>query len=108
MEGGDLAHKPDAVTRWWRGTSLRAKVTGVTVVLLAVGLFAAGVGTAVFLRTSLIDGVETQIEALARTQARAPQRDLTAPDGPVYGTPQEDAAPGPGRTRRPLVHGGPT
>lgn len=61
--------------------------------LLAVGLFAAGVGTAVFLRTSLIDGVETQIEALARTEAGAPLLDFTARDGRLKVTPKEDAAP---------------
>ena len=32
------ARRGDRVTSWWRGTSLRAKVTGVTVAVLAVGL----------------------------------------------------------------------
>jgi two-component system OmpR family sensor kinase len=67
LEGGDLAHKPDAVTRWWRGTSLRAKVTGVTVVLLALGLIAAGFGTAVFLRNALVTSVDEQVQQLAST-----------------------------------------
>ena len=42
------ARRGDRVTSWWRGTSLRAKVTGVTVAVLAVGLLAAGLGTGVF------------------------------------------------------------
>ena len=41
------ARRGDRVTSWWRGTSLRAKVTGVTVAVLAVGLLAAGLGTRV-------------------------------------------------------------
>ena len=40
-----MAHKPDAITKWWRSISLRAKVTGVTVAVLALGLLAAGLGT---------------------------------------------------------------
>jgi hypothetical protein len=37
-----------------RGISLRAKVTGVTVAVLAIGLVAVGIGTAVFLRNAQI------------------------------------------------------
>lgn len=49
--------------------------------LLAVGLLAAGVGTAAFLRNSLIDGVDTQVDALARTDAASPLLVLTTEDG---------------------------
>lgn len=73
--------KTDAVTRWWRGISLRAKVTSVTVVLLAVGLIAAGFGTAYFLRNTLIANVETQLDALARTDVAAPLMEITFVDG---------------------------
>ncbi len=69
------------MTRWWRGTSLRTKVTGVTVALLVVGLFAAGIGTAVFLRNSLISSLDAQVEALAGTEAFNPVLDLGAEDG---------------------------
>ncbi len=48
------AKKGDRVTTWWRAISLRAKVTGVTVAVLAVGLLAVGIGTAVFLRNAQI------------------------------------------------------
>jgi len=48
------AKKNDRLTAWWRGISLRAKVTGVTVAVLTVGLLAAGFGTAVFLRNAQI------------------------------------------------------
>lgn len=48
------AKKSDRVTTWWRGISLRAKVTGVTVAVLAIGLAGVGIGTAVFLRNAQI------------------------------------------------------
>ncbi|MFF2488674.1 sensor histidine kinase [Microbacterium sp. NPDC058062] len=46
-----------------------------------MGLIAAGVGTALFLRNSLIDGVETQLVALARTEAGAPLLEFSSVDG---------------------------
>ncbi|MFK4759925.1 ATP-binding protein [Microbacterium sp. ZW T5_45] len=60
-----MAHKQDAVTRWWRAISLRAKVTGVTVAVLALGLLVAGIGTVPILRTTLIQNIESQLPALA-------------------------------------------
>ena len=42
-------------------------MTGVTVTLLAVGLFVAGFGTAIFLRNTLIASVDEQVEQLAPT-----------------------------------------
>ena len=55
----------DGVTRWWRGISLRAKVTGVTVMVLAIGLFAAGIGTGLFLRGALIANQDAQLSERA-------------------------------------------
>ena len=46
--------------------------------LLAVGLIAAGFGTAYFLRNTLIASVETQLDALARTDVAAPLLNLTS------------------------------
>ena len=46
-----------------------------------------------FLRNSLIDGVETQVEALARTEAGAPLLDFTVRDGRLHVRPKDDAAP---------------
>ena len=60
-----MAKKMDAVTRWWRGVSLRAKVTGVTVGVLVIGLVATGVGASVFLRTALTQNLDNQLEQLA-------------------------------------------
>lgn len=64
-----------------------------TVVLLAVGLLAAGVGTAAFLRNSLIDGVDTQVDSLARTDAASPLLDLSANEGTLEAEPITNAPP---------------
>ncbi|WP_460799780.1 sensor histidine kinase [Microbacterium sp. GXF0217] len=62
-----MAHKPDAVTSWWRRISLRAKVTGVTVAVLALGLLVAGIGTVPIMRTALIGNINAQLQPLAGT-----------------------------------------
>ncbi|MDR6868916.1 two-component system OmpR family sensor kinase [Microbacterium resistens] len=59
-----MAHKTDAVTRWWRRISLRAKVTGVTVAVLALGLLVTGIGTTPILRNSLVTNLEAQLPTL--------------------------------------------
>ena len=59
-----MASKPDAITRWWRRISLRAKVTGVTVGVLALGLIVTGIGTMPILRNLLINNVESQLPTL--------------------------------------------
>ncbi len=53
-----------AFDRWWNGVSLRAKVTGVTVLLLTLGLTVAGAGTMALLRPSLLEQVDAQIAAV--------------------------------------------
>ncbi|MCR2812859.1 HAMP domain-containing histidine kinase [Microbacterium sp. zg.Y1090] len=63
------AGKNDALTSWWRGVSLRAKVTGVTVAVLAIGLVSAGVGTLAFLRNTLAMNLDAQVQQLAETDA---------------------------------------
>lgn len=62
-----MVHEPDAVTTWWRRISLRAKVTGVTVAVLALGLVAAGLGTVPILRNALISNIESQLPSLVTT-----------------------------------------
>jgi two-component system OmpR family sensor kinase len=47
--------------RWWNGISLRAKITGVTVLLLTFGLTVAGAGTMTVLRTYLLEQADQQI-----------------------------------------------
>jgi two-component system OmpR family sensor kinase len=68
-------------------------VTGVTVILLAVGLIAAGFGTAYFLRNTLIASVESQLNALARTDVAAPLLNLTGNEGQIQIEPVENAPP---------------
>jgi two-component system OmpR family sensor kinase len=53
----------EQITEWWNGISLRGKITGVTVMLLTLGLLVAGVGTMSFLRSYLLNQVyESQID----------------------------------------------
>ena len=47
----------EQLTEWWNGISLRGKITGVTVLLLTLGLLVAGVGTMSFLRSYLLNQV---------------------------------------------------
>ena len=49
--------------RWWNGISLRAKITGVTVLLLTFGLTVAGAGTMTVLRTYLLEQTDQTIAA---------------------------------------------
>jgi len=84
-----MAHKPDAVTRWWRSISLRAKVTGVTVAVLALGLLAAGIGTAPILRNSLIDNIDSQLPALVSADLADRYFDVTVEDGKTTYTPTD-------------------
>lgn len=53
----------EQLTEWWNGISLRGKITGVTVMLLTLGLIVAGVGTMSFLRTYLQGEVYNKITA---------------------------------------------
>jgi two-component system, OmpR family, sensor kinase len=55
----------DQATQWWSGVSLRTKITGVTVLLLTIGLLVAGVGTMTVLRGYLLDEVDRKISEAA-------------------------------------------
>ncbi|MEV7766653.1 HAMP domain-containing sensor histidine kinase [Microbacterium sp. NPDC086615] len=79
------------MTRWWRRLSLRAKVTGVTVTLLAVGLFAAGIGTMVFLRTTLVNNLDEQLAQQAAGNIANTIFTTTNEDGRMVFTPVENA-----------------
>ncbi len=62
-----MANGSDSVTLWWRRISLRAKVTGVTVAVLALGLVIAGIGTVPILRGAMVSNIDAQLPALATT-----------------------------------------
>ncbi|HYP73292.1 MAG TPA: two-component sensor histidine kinase, partial [Microbacterium sp.] len=61
------AKKNDRLTAWWRSISLRAKMTGVIVAVLAIGLAAAGIGTMVFLRTTQITALDQNLQQVVPT-----------------------------------------
>ncbi|MGV8896259.1 MAG: sensor histidine kinase [Rhodoglobus sp.] len=52
-----------ALTEWWNRISLRTKITGVTVLLLTMGLLVAGVGTMTVLRNYLLEEVDKKIDS---------------------------------------------
>jgi two-component system OmpR family sensor kinase len=49
------------LTQWWNAVSLRTKITGVTVMLLTLGLLVAGLGTMSVLRNYLVSEVDSKI-----------------------------------------------
>ena len=85
-----MAHKPDAVTSWWRRISLRAKVTGVTVALLALGLLIAGIGTVPLLRSALVANIDGQLPAVVSSDLVNRYLDVTTVDGATVYTPKDE------------------
>lgn len=85
-----MAHKPDAVTSWWRRISLRAKVTGVTVAVLALGLLVAGIGTVPILRNALVTNIDAQLPALVSSDLVERYFDATTVDGETFYTPRDE------------------
>jgi two-component system OmpR family sensor kinase len=57
------------LTQWWNSVPLRNKITGVTVMLLTLGLLVAGLGTMSVLRNYLISEVDAKITANVRALA---------------------------------------
>ncbi len=55
------------VGEWWNGISLRAKITGVTVLVLTLGLVVSGIGVMTVLRNYLISDTDTQISQTLKT-----------------------------------------
>ena len=52
----------DRLSRWWATISLRSKITGVTVLLLAMGLTVAGAGTLSVVSSYLIDETDRRLQ----------------------------------------------
>lgn len=50
------------MSRWWDGISLRTKITGITVLLVALGLLVAGLGTMTVLSTYLMAQLDTSVK----------------------------------------------
>jgi two-component system OmpR family sensor kinase len=55
------------LTEWWNRISLRTKITGVTVLLLTMGLLVAGLGTMAVLRNYLVDEVDYKLTQFANS-----------------------------------------
>ncbi len=54
------------LAEWWNGISLRTKITGVTVLVMTLGLVVSGIGVMSVLRTYLISDSDTQIATTLR------------------------------------------
>jgi two-component system, OmpR family, sensor kinase len=63
----------------------------VTVAILAIGLFAAGIGTMVFLRNTLLTGVDDSARQLVQTDVAGALFDVTIDGSNAVFTPKEDA-----------------
>ncbi|NQW89661.1 two-component system OmpR family sensor kinase [Curtobacterium sp. PhB142] len=50
------------MSRWWDGISLRTKITGITVLLVALGLLVAGLGTMTVLSTYLMAQLDNNVK----------------------------------------------
>ncbi len=53
------------LSRWWSETSLRTKITGVTVIIVTLGLMVIGMGTIVTIERFLIGEIDQKIENAA-------------------------------------------
>jgi len=86
-----MAQGADSVTQWWRRISLRAKVTGVTVAVLALGLVVAGIGTVPILRGAMINNINQQLPSLTGTGQAERFFDVSIPDGKLVFDQKDDA-----------------
>ncbi|MGO4692060.1 sensor histidine kinase [Glaciibacter sp. 2TAF33] len=59
----------ESLTEHWSRISLRTKITGVTVLLLTLGLLVSGIGTMVMLRQYAIQQVDAQLQTRAQNIA---------------------------------------
>ncbi len=76
---------PDTVIDRLNSVSLRTKITGVTVLLVTLGLLVAGVGTMTVLRTYLLDEVDKRIGNAATTlSVQELENERCTTQGPDY------------------------
>jgi two-component system OmpR family sensor kinase len=68
----------------WNAISLRTKVTGVTVLLLTIGLLVSGIGTMAMLKPALIGQLDTQLQSVQQDLSNVLQLSES-------GTPQQAA-----------------
>jgi len=64
-----------SLSRWWNEISIRTKVTAITVTLVMLGLFVAGLGTMTVLSTYLLLQVDTDLKNAATNISTVQQSD---------------------------------
>lgn len=84
----------EQLTQWWEGISLRSKITGVTVLVVTVGLLVVGMGTLTVLQQTLLGEVDRQLEQAAAELPQAPDQlsigdfdDFSGLTGSVFSSP---------------------
>lgn len=87
------ARKGDRITAWWRGISLRTKVTGVTVAVLAIGLVAVGLGTGLLLRNAQITALDQTLQQMVTTDVTSLLLDATTSGEQLSLTPNGQSTP---------------
>ncbi|KFF59080.1 histidine kinase [Cryobacterium sp. MLB-32] len=60
-----------SLTERWNRVSLRSKITGVTVLMLTLGLLVSGIGTMAMLKQYVVEQVDTQLRAEIQTTLNA-------------------------------------
>lgn len=64
----------EQLSQWWEGISLRSKITGVTVLVVTVGLLVVGMGTLTVLQQTLVGEVDRQLRQAATELPQAPDQ----------------------------------
>ena len=60
-----------SLTERWSRVSLRSKITGVTVLMLTLGLLVSGIGTMAMLRQYVIQQVDSQLQVDAQSASNS-------------------------------------
>jgi len=70
-----------SLTERWNRISLRSKITGVTVLMLTLGLLVSGIGTMAMLKVYVVAQVETQLKAEIQTTLNASSSSALSENG---------------------------
>ncbi|RNE56975.1 sensor histidine kinase [Cryobacterium tepidiphilum] len=70
----------ESLTERWSRISLRTKITGVTVLLLTLGLLVSGIGTMAMLRVSAIQQLDERLQAEAQNVLQSSGTDSVQPE----------------------------
>ncbi|KGJ80827.1 histidine kinase [Cryobacterium roopkundense] len=70
-----------SLTERWNRVSLRSKITGVTVLMLTLGLLVSGIGTMAMLKQYVVEQVDTQLRAEIQTTLNASSSSALSQNG---------------------------